>query len=251
MSLQEHLANEIELQFYETAPHTCSYLQERESRSLVVTPVHLVTTEPYGHLVRQGFRRSGHYTYRPQCNPCHACIPVRIPVAQFKPNRTQRRVSKQHQHLTAREVPLALHDEHFELYQRYQSSRHTGGGMDQDTTEQYEQFLLQSQVDTRLIEFRDGAHLRMVSIIDCLADGLSSVYTFYDPDTPHASFGTYGILWQIDACQRIAREHLYLGYWIGQSQKMNYKRHYTPLQGLVDGQWRTLTEADYTELAQR
>jgi arginine-tRNA-protein transferase len=128
------------------------------------------------------------------------------------------------------------------LYLRYQSQRHSGGGMDQDSREQYRHFLLQSNVDTRLIEFRENGALRMVSILDKLQDGVSSVYTFFDPDVSGASFGTYNILWQIELCRRLDLPYLYLGYWIAHSRKMAYKIQFQPIQGLVDGRWQPVTE---------
>ncbi len=247
MSLLQDLPYAL-LQFYATAPYECSYLPERQARSQVATPGHLVDAVVYGELVRQGFRRSGVYTYRPWCDQCKACVPVRLPVAEFQPNRSQRRAWRQHAGLHAQEQPLRYSEEHYELYRRYQQARHNGGGMDQDNREQYGSFLLESQVDTRLIEFREGGVLRMVSIIDCLADGLSSVYTFYDPDLPRASLGSFGVLWQVEACRRIERAYVYLGYWIRDSAKMNYKRQFSPLEGRVNGQWRRLTEEDFANL---
>lgn len=233
------------LQFYATAAYECSYLPDRQARSQVAAPAHLIDTPLYSQLVHDGFRRSGIYTYRPWCDACRACLPVRLPVAQFKPSRSQRRAWKQHHALEASEVPLNFSEEHFDLYRRYQRARHEGGGMDQDDREQYIHFMLESQVDTRLVEFREAGVLRMVSLIDCLADGLSSVYTFYDPDVPGASYGTYGVLWQIASCLRIGRPYLYLGYWIRDSNKMNYKQNFGPLEGRMGGQWRRLNEDDF------
>ncbi|MDO6388372.1 MULTISPECIES: arginyltransferase [Uliginosibacterium] len=236
------------LQFYATAPYECSYLPERQARSQVATPAHMVDTQLYSQLVRDGFRRSGIYTYRPWCDACRACVPVRLPVAEFTPNRSQRRAWAQHQNLEAREAELRFSEEHFDLYRRYQHARHEGGGMDQDDREQYAHFMLESQVDTRLIEFRENGVLRMVSLIDCLSDGLSSVYTFYDTEVPGASYGSFGILWQIASCHSIGRPYLYLGYWIRDSRKMSYKQKFRPLEGRVGGQWRRLEESDFSQL---
>ena len=230
------------IQFYATASYRCSYLPEQQARSQVAAPGHLIHAETYSALVEQGFRRSGLFTYRPHCDQCRACIPVRVDCQAFEPNRSQRRAYNNHQHLRANILALGWSSEHYDLYNRYQNARHPGGGMDDDSRAQYSQFLLASRVNSRLIEFRDDSgRLQMVSIIDLLNEGLSSVYTFYDPEV-RGSLGTYGILWQIQQCRFMNLPWLYLGYWIKQSPKMNYKSNFRPAQCLIKGQWQPMTD---------
>ncbi len=204
------------LQFYATAPYPCSYLDDRQARSQVATPAHLINADVYSELVKMGFRRSGIFTYRPYCDGCRACVPVRVPVAEYVASRAQRRAVQRHETLVPRISTLAFDAEHYDLYLRYQALRHAGGGMDNDSREQYSQFLLQSKVNTRLVEFREPT-----------ADA-------------SASYGTYNIVWQIDQCRALKLPYLYLGYWIAESPKMAYKARFRPVEILRGGRWERL-----------
>lgn len=231
------------LHFYLTAPYPCSYLPDLKARSQVATPSYLIDTALYSQLIKHGFRRSSSHIYRPRCDTCCACVQMRVIAGQFKANRSQRRAWTQHRQLDATLHTLQDKPEYYALYQRYQRARHMGGGMDDDDHDTYQTFLLQSHLDTLLVEFRDEGILRMVSVIDLLADGLSSVYTFYEPDLPRARFGVYNVLWQIELCRKLSLEYVYLGYWIKNSRKMSYKTQYQPAEGLQNGIWQSLTES--------
>jgi arginyl-tRNA--protein-N-Asp/Glu arginylyltransferase len=230
------------VQLYATAPYPCSYLPNLQARSQVATPSHLVHDDVYASLIAQGFRRSGLFTYRPHCDGCRACVPVRVLAQSFKPNRSQKRIWNKHQHLQVRVLPVSFDPDHYALYQDYQQKRHAGGGMDNDSVDQYKQFLLQSRVNTRLVEFwqptttERPARLVMVCIMDVLNNGLSAVYTFFDAHIT-SGLGTFGVLWQIEQARQVGAEHLYLGYWISQSNKMNYKRAFTPQEHYLDEIW--------------
>jgi arginine-tRNA-protein transferase len=228
------------LQFYLTAPYPCSYLPDHVARSQVAAPSSLIDTGVYSELVRLGFRRSGQHVYRPRCDTCRACVASRLPVAEFEPNRTQRRCLSRNADLRLRLLPLAFDESHYRLYRRYQAARHAGGGMDQDDREQFRGFLLQSRVDSVLAEFSLEGEVVMVALIDKLIDGLSAVYTFFDPALDKRSLGTFGVLTQINLAREIGLPYVYLGYWIEACGKMAYKRSYQPLEGLLDGRWQRL-----------
>ncbi|HQN64515.1 MAG TPA: arginyltransferase [Methylophilus sp.] len=231
------------LQFYVTTPYVCGYLPEQRAQSLIASPQHLITPQIYSNLIQQGFRRSGNFAYRPHCQHCQACISVRIILDEFKPNRSQKRAFKQHAELQANTLPLAFDATHYDLYQHYQTAKHTPPEPSQandrlDEMEQYRQFLCQSNVESLMVEFRDQVNaLKMVSVVDVVQDGLSAVYTFYDTSNPKASLGTYSILWLIEKAKNMGLPYLYLGYWIAASQKMAYKQSFMPQQRLIGDKW--------------
>jgi arginine-tRNA-protein transferase len=234
----------LRLQYYLTSPYPCSYLPGKQARSQVATPASLIDTAVFGELAWQGFRRSGHYVYRPHCDSCQACQPVRLRVDEFEPRRSHRRCLSRNLDIKYTPRPLAFNEEHYALYRRYQAARHAGGGMDKDDREQYRAFMLTSQVDSALAEFSVNGQVVMVSLIDRLLDGLSAVYTFYDPDLSKRGLGVYNVLTQIGLARGLGLPYLYLGYWIKNSPKMAYKAEYQPLEVLRDGIWTPYSRAE-------
>jgi arginine-tRNA-protein transferase len=232
------------LQFYLTAPYPCSYLPDRLARSQVATPLSLIDTAVFSELARHGFRRSGHYVYRPRCDACAACIPARVRVDEFTPRRSQRRCQARNQDLACVLRPLQFDPEHYDLYRRYQAARHAGSGMDSDDHEQYRAFLLNSGVDSVLAEFHLAGRVVMVSLVDRLLDGLSAVYAFYDPELDRRGLGVFNVLTLVDLARDMGLPYLYLGYWIRDSRKMAYKSDYQPLETFLDGTWKPFADME-------
>lgn len=237
------------LQFYVTTAYQCGYLPNKLAQSLIAAPQHLVDAKIYSGLIQQGFRRSGKFAYRPYCQNCNECVPVRIILKYFTANRSQKRAYKQHQNLTTTILPVAFHEEHYALYAAYQKARHTSEKLyqddeinqsekpDLDDAEQYRSFLCQTNIESILVEFREDGRLKMVSVIDIVLDGISAVYTFYEASDVKTSYGTYNVLWQIEWAKSLNLPYLYLGYWIKNSQKMSYKQNYKPQEKLINGEW--------------
>ena len=230
MSVIRKLEKKNKMQFYLTEQYACSYIDGQNARSQVASPSHLINFDTYNELIENGFRRSGVFSYKPHCDKCKSCIPIRIPVNDFSPNKTQRRISRKlSQLLISKKEKLSFNEEHFLLYKNYQTVRHPTSGMCNDNRNQYIQFLLTSNVETEIIAFSDENNsLKMICIFDVLKNGISSVYTFFSTDDPSSSLGTYGILWQIEECKKRNLEYLYLGYWISDSKKMSYKIKFRP-----------------------
>ncbi|PPC86066.1 MAG: arginyltransferase [Methylotenera sp.] len=232
------------LQFYVTTPYKCGYLPNKLAQSLIASPQHLIDANIYNGLITQGFRRSGKFAYRPHCENCRACIAVRLVLSEFTPTRSQKRAHKQHSDLTAQILPLHFNQQHFELYESYQSLRHNDETTSdtrttaKDEAEQYRQFLCKSNVESLMIEFKDANNqVKIVSVVDILNDGVSAVYTFYNALEPKASYGTYSIMWLAEWTKSLNLPYLYLGYWIKDSQKMAYKQQFKSQQKLIDGEW--------------
>lgn len=232
-----------DLRLFHTAPHACGYWPEREARDLVLDPHDPRLAHVYTQALRCGFRRSGDIVYRPHCAHCRACVAVRIPVEDFTPNRSQRRALARNADIESRVVPAERNDERLALYRRYLVSRHPAGGMDDHGAHEFDQFLIGSWNEGRLLELRLHGQLLGVAVTDLIEDALSAVYTFYDPDFVSRGLGTLAILRQIAWAQRDRRRYLYLGYWIDGHRKMAYKRNFQPLEGFDGRQWRLLTDA--------
>jgi arginine-tRNA-protein transferase len=228
------------LKFYLTRPHPCSYLPERAASTLFADPQALISGRDYGALLARGFRRSGALFYRPHCTLCDACIPLRVPVAEFKPRRSQRRVLRLNGDLHVRQCGAAFNDEHFRLYKRYMTVRHSADGS-AIRAQDYEDFLLHPpEIDCALYEMRAQNRLLAVALVDRAPQGLSAVYTFYDPAQTRRSLGVYAVLWQIQEARRLGLPWLYLGYWIRECARMSYKDQYRPCEIYREGRWRRL-----------
>jgi arginine-tRNA-protein transferase len=228
------------LAFYASTPHECDYLPGRSAQTLFADPRAHMTTRLYSRLAEYGFRRSGGMIYRPACPGCAACVPVRIPVADFRPRRSQRRNLQRNRDLRVRATPAGFDAQQYALYRRYIGERHPGGGMDEADEERYLEFLTSPWAATTFHEFRAGDRLLSVAVVDRMETGLSAVYTFFDPDEGRRGPGVFAVLWLIGEARRLGLPYLYLGYWIGDCRKMAYKSQYRPLEGLRDGEWRRI-----------
>lgn len=227
--------------FFTTAPLPCPYVAGRLERKIVTELTGPDAEILHEALSRAGFRRSHSIAYTPACPGCNACIPVRIVTADFKPDRTMRKVLKNNSRLVARKVPARATAEQYRLFSRYQDSRHSGGDMALMGFYDYRSMVEDSPIETFLAEFRDqDGVLSAVCLTDRMNDGLSAVYSFYEPDLSQQSLGTYVILWLIEEARRLDLPYVYLGYWIAESRKMSYKARFSPLEAFGPGGWRPL-----------
>jgi leucyl-tRNA---protein transferase len=240
--VQEDIDLNQPLRLFHTADHACGYWPERQARDLVFDPGDPRLAQTYPMALTWGFRRSGNLIYRPHCRNCQACVAVRILVDEFRPDRSQRRCLARNADLETRVLPAERNDEHFALYQRYLGARHAGGGMDGHGPAEFDQFLVSTWGQGRFLELRTRqthgpGTLLAVAVTDVVADAMSAVYTFYDPDAAERGLGTFAILQQIAWAQREGKRHLYLGYWIDGHRKMAYKRRYRPLESFDGHGW--------------
>jgi arginyl-tRNA--protein-N-Asp/Glu arginylyltransferase len=229
-----------DLKVYTTYPHSCSYLEDQEATTLFVDPRQEIDQVMYSRLSVLGFRRSGNHIYRPHCTHCKACIPARIPVQEFQATRSQRRCLNRNKDLTVKRSEDIQDDDAYELYRRYIEARHSDGDMYPPERDQYLSFLNNAWECTRYYRFYKGEKLVAIAVVDELVDGLSAIYTFFDPDEDRRSLGQFAILWQIEQAQDNQFDYLYLGYWIKECQKMSYKSDYRPLELCINNRWTLL-----------
>jgi len=225
------------LQLYITAESPCGYFADRMSSNLVPDPQLALNMPVYNQLIQHGFRRSGAHCYRPHCKGCHDCIACRIPVKEFIASRSQQRCLKKNRDLDLSVVGAGFSDEYFELYRRYLDSRHLDGSMANPAKDDFKQFLYCDWSDTQFLELRLRDKLLAVAVTDMLSDGVSAVYSFFDPELEKRSLGSFCIMTQINFVKQLGLDYVYLGYWIEKHNKMHYKSNFRPLQLYLDEQW--------------
>ena len=235
------MTNFSDLKFYTTQSHPCSYLEDKQATTLFLDPETTIDATTYSQLADIGFRRSGPRIYRPHCDYCKACVPARVPVENFKPSRGQRRIFNRNKDLTVIEIDDIFDQACYKLYERYINARHQDGDMYPPSYEQYTSFLTKDMGITCYYGFMLDEQLIAVAVTDKMDNGLSAIYTFFDPDMEKRSLGVYGILWQIEQCKGLGLEFVYLGYWVKECRKMSYKTDYRPLQLFLNNRWLTLS----------
>ena len=226
------------IKLFETVVDACPYLDDQSSGSVLVDTEHVIDTHLFALLSRSGFRRSGDMLYTPKCPSCNACVSVRIPVTKFVPSRSQKRIWRKN----CGDIKIAIEDvtfkqAHFELYLKYQRERHPDSSMCDDDPQKYMSFIQSEYSKSRFLCMYKDDELIGISVVDQFNGGISAVYTFFDPEYSQRSLGTYIILYMVKLARLKKIPYVYLGYWIDQSQKMNYKRNFKPLEGHIDRQW--------------
>ena len=230
--------------FYTTAPLPCPYVAGRTERKVVTEITGPEAERLHDRLSRAGFRRSHNIAYAPVCPNCQACVPIRIPVASFEPDRGLRRITRYNQAVTTSDVPARATAEQFQLFQRYQQRRHGNGDMATMSFYDFRAMVEDTPIDTFITEFRMDDRLIGACLTDRLGDGLSAVYSFFAPELDRQSLGTFSILWLIDRAREEGLPYVYLGYWVPESRKMAYKARFRPCEILVSGTWRILTDGE-------
>lgn len=229
-------------QFYVTAPQPCPYLDGRMERKLFTALQGEMADKLNDSLSKQGFRRSQNVLYRPSCAECSACMSARIDVALFSPSRSQRRVNKRAEHLKRRATSPWATEDQYALFRKYLDGRHATGGMADMDMFEFAAMVEETPIRSRLIEYEHDRDLKAVCLTDILDDGLSMVYSFFDPALEKLSLGTYIILDHIKIAQDLGLPYVYLGYWVPGSPKMGYKANFKGLEVYANGVWEKLSE---------
>jgi arginine-tRNA-protein transferase len=235
-------------QFYLTAPSPCPYLPGKEERKVFTHLVGERAGELNDLLTHGGFRRSQSIAYRPACDSCRACVSVRVIAGEFQPSRNMRRVLESNADLVGDMRGATPSSEQYSVFRAYLDSRHRHGGMADMTVLDYAMMIEDSHVQTRIVEYRrrgpdsgitgrGAGQLLAVALVDVLSDGLSMVYSFFDPDAADRSLGTFMILDHIARAKRMGLDYVYLGYWVRGSKKMDYKGRFLPQQRLMPSGW--------------
>lgn len=228
------------LTLYKTEPHACSYIENNEAITLYIDPLAEIDQTTHTYLSEQGFRRSGPIIYKPHCMHCQECISIRIPVNAYIFSRKERRVLQKNSDLDVFAVEHIHHDDFYQLYANYIKTRHADGDMYPPNREQYDNFFSNPFGNTQFIVFKKQHEVKAIAIIDKLNNGLSAVYTFFDPHDDKRSLGTLAVLWQIQQARTLQLPFVYLGYWVKHCQKMRYKTTFTPSEIYFNKQWITL-----------
>ncbi len=219
-------------------PHKCSYLANEKANSVFVDPNNSPSWSQYCHLSRAGFRRSGNHFYRPNCPSCNACKPSRVMVNDFRWSKRFKRILSQNKDLTLEVSQPSLTEDHYRIYERYINIRHMDGDMYPPSIRQYADFLATNTGYTQFIEIRLEEALIGCSVVDIMDDGISAIYTYFEPEESKRSLGTLAVLWQIKYAQKLKLPYVYLGYWIKESRKMMYKNQYQPLEIFEADVWQ-------------
>lgn len=228
-----------QLSFFITPPHDCPYLESEIARTIFLSPEIHTDQTLYTALINKGFRRSGEHIYRPHCGQCNACISVRLPVADFNPNKQQKRCLKKASRFITKVEPARFNQQHYQLFDKYISERHRDGDMYPTSPHQYKEFVLSNWIECNFLNFTEASSNKLIAtcVYDVLKDGLSAVYTYFDPDYAKFSPGRLAILKLVEQAQQQKLPYVYLGYWIKNSTKMAYKGEYRPLECFINEQW--------------
>jgi arginine-tRNA-protein transferase len=253
--MSHHTNRQITAQFFLTATQPCPYLPGREERKVFTTLRGREAAGVHDDLSLRGFRRSQSVAYRPSCPTCALCLSTRIPVESFRPSRSQRRIARRNADLARRAcAPWATEDQ-YALFRRYLDVRHGEGGMAEMDAAEFAAMIEETPVRSRVVEYHEdraprGETLRAACLTDVTADGLSMVYSFFDPDAQSRSLGQYMILDHIEIAREAGLPYLYLGYWVPGSPKMDYKASFRPFEIFARGRWRLMQDAqEATEAA--